>query len=145
MVDRANRYPDRFPRQCDASYGIRQWNRSIRATTQALTGPGHAVVFYDRLVSDTEATLRCLCEIIGIDFEEGMDVPVDSTAFIQPDEGWKSQASGPVRPAASKFDRLFDSDTRAKILLALEVEEFEELKNAASASPGGVFFSGTGA
>ena len=145
IVDRANRYPERFPRQCDASYGIRQWNRSVRATTQALTGPGHAVVFYDRLVSETETTLRRLCEIIGIDFEDGMDVPVDSPAFIHPEESWKAQVSGPVRPAASKFDRLFDAETRAQILRALEVEEFEKLKYAASASQGGVFFSGTGA
>ena len=144
IVDRAKRYPDQFPRQGDPSYGIRQWNRSIQATTEALSGPGHAVVFYDELVSDTESTLRSLCQIIGIDFETGMDVPVDPSAFIQPDEGWKSQVTGPVRPAISKFHKLFDADTQAAILQALEMERFEKLKHKQGGSRGDVLFSGTG-
>lgn len=141
IVDRAERYPDRFPRQGDPSYGIRQWNRSLRATVEALKGPGHVVVFYDTLVSDTEATLQALCGVIGIDFQEGMSAPGDPTPFIHPEEGWKSQVTGAVRPASSKFDTLFDPETQAQILGRLEMEEFEKLNNARAGSPGGLIQS----
>jgi hypothetical protein len=116
----------------------------MRATTEALTRPGHAVVFYDDLVSDTETILNVLCEIIGVEFEDGMDIRVDPTAFIQPDEGWKSQVTGPIRPSVSKLDELFDAHTQSEILHALETERFEKLKHARGESRGGVLFSGTG-
>lgn len=144
IVDRAKRYPDRFPRQGDPSYGIRQWNQSLRATAQAIRRPGHVVVFYDALVSETEATLQALCEIIGIDFQEGMTVPGDPGEFIQPEEGWKSQVAGGIKPADSKFEKLFDLVTRSRILGGLEEEAYEEMKNARAGSPGKLVYSGTG-
>lgn len=144
IVDRAKRYPDRFPRQQDPTYGIRQWNQSLRATAEAVEEPGHVVVFYDTLVAETEATLHALCGIIGIDFQVGMSVPGDPTAFIQPEEGWKSQVAREVKPADSKFDTLFDPEAQAQILDGLNSEGFETLKKARPGTPGGLLFSGTG-
>lgn len=144
IVDRAKRYPDRFPRQKDPTYGIRQWNQSLRATAEAVEEPGHVVVFYDALVSETEATLRALCGIVGIDFQEGMSVPGDPATFIQPEEGWKFQVTREVKPADPKFDTLFDRETQALVLGGLEVEGFGKLRKARPGTPGGLLFSGTG-
>lgn len=144
IIDRAKKYPGRFPRQEDPTYAIRQWNQSLRATKEAMEEPGHLVVFYDTLVSETEATLKALCGIIGIDFQAAMTVPADPTSFIQSGEGWKSQVAGAVRPADSKFETHLDPKTRARVLDGLETEWLEALRNAGAESPGGVLFSGTG-
>jgi hypothetical protein len=144
IVDRARRYPDRFPRQEDPSYGIQQWNQSLRSTLEAIRKPGHVVVFYDELVSETEATLQALCGIIGIEFQEGMTVPGDPTEFIHPDEGWKAQVAGAIKPADSKFEKLFDPVTQSKILGGLDGEVYERLKNARAGSAGMLVYSGTG-
>ena len=141
IVDRGKRYPERFPRQADPSYGIRQWNQSMRATEAALKGPGHAVVLYESLVAALEPTLQTLCGIVGLDFEAGMLTPADRASFTSTDEGWKSQVNGPVEMASSKFEKLFDEGTRARITERLERDVFQRLQEQALERPGGVLFS----
>ena len=142
IVDRARKHPDRFPRQADPSYGIRQWNLSMRATESAIKDPGHAVVFYESLVAEVEPTLRALCTILGFDFEAEMMVPSDPASFTDAGEEWKSQVNAPVEQAPSKFEKIFAEGERASITEALKVGLFREMKEAASEMPGGVLFSG---
>ncbi|MGW8266933.1 MAG: sulfotransferase family protein [Longimicrobiales bacterium] len=134
IVDRARKFPDRFPRQGDPAYGMRQWNRSMRATEIAMGEPGHIVVGYELLASRPEETLRGLCRRIGIGFEGGMLEAAADGSFILEEEGWKAPLSGPIRPAPSKFPALFDEGTRRRINEGLdqrfhEVVE-ERLRNA---------------
>jgi hypothetical protein len=143
IVDRAKRYPDRFPRQADPTYGIRQWNRSIRATAVALEGPGHAVVFYEDLVSEVEPTMRALCTILDLDFEPGVLTPADRASFTGPDEEWKSQVNGPVEKAQSKFEQLFDEGERVRISQSLDTGVYDALRARASEQAGGVLVSGS--
>jgi len=143
IVDRARKHPDQFPRQADPAYGIRQWNLSMRATESSIQDPGHAVVFYEDLVTSVERTLKALCTIMGIDFEVGMLTPADRTSFTDPGEEWKSQVGGPVEKAASKFEKLFDEGDRNRITETLKTDLFEDLKRKASKTPGGVLSSGT--
>lgn len=145
IVDRGKKYPDRFPRQSDPSYGIRQWNRSMRATEAAMKKPGHAVVIYESLVAAVETTLRTLCGIVGLEFEAEMLTPADRASFTSPDEEWKSQVNAPVEAASSKFEKLFDEVARARINLRLETDIYERMRADASKVPGGVLFSGIGA
>jgi hypothetical protein len=51
MVDRARKFPEEFSRQSDPSYGIRQWNQSLRATEVAMNDPGHILVLYESLAA----------------------------------------------------------------------------------------------
>lgn len=141
IVDRAQRYPGRFPRQGDPSYGIRQWNQSIRATSSALGEPGHVVVFYESLASAVEETLRSLCEILGLGFEAGMLTPADRSTFVGEEEEWKATVHAPVKVAVSKFHRLFDEPTRSRITRGLDSAIFQELKERASGFPGGILSS----
>ena len=142
IVDRGNKYPDRFPRQSDPRYGIRQWNRSLRATEVAIKEPGHVVVFYESLVESVETTLKTLCGIAGLEFEEAMLTPADPSPFTGPDEEWKHQVNAPVQAATSKFERLFDDATRLWIIRRLELGIFERMRARASKLSGGVLFSG---
>lgn len=143
IVDRARRFPDHFPRQSDPSYGIRQWNRSLRATREALDHQGHAIVFYDALVSDVSGTLKALCRGLGLSFEDGMATPADRTEFTSVEEVWKGGTEGPVKEAQSKFEGLFDEATRSQIRRRLEEGIFRELADQASGRPGNVLFSGS--
>jgi hypothetical protein len=143
MVDRARRFPDRFPRQLDPAYGVRQWNRSIRATWEAVRDPGHAVVVFEDLVRDVRSTMVRSCEILGLDFEDGMGAPSDPAGFTDASEEWKSQTAEPVRPATSKFEVVFDEEARARITGRLEASFYDSLRERAGKASGGVFFSGS--
>ena len=143
VVDRANRFPDRFPRQADPAYGIRQWNQSLRATEVALGDPGHAVIFFEDLVSALEPTLKALCAIAGLDFEPEMATPADPASFTEADEEWKAQAPIPVRPSTSKFRDLFDEGARSLISRKLQTGVYEDLRRRASGFEGGVLYSGS--
>lgn len=141
IVDRARRFPGRFEGQEDPAYGVRQWNRSIRATEAAMREPGHIVVRYETLASRPEETLRRLCRILGIDFEEGMlQAPADGS-FILAEEGWKAPLSGPIRPAASKFQDLFDEGTRKEINERLDQGFLGMVEERLGRAPGEVWSS----
>jgi hypothetical protein len=142
IVDRARNYPDRFSGQEDPSYGIRQWNQSIGASVRALKDPGHALVFYEALAKDPEATMRALCPFLGLEFEPDMVIPADRAAFSHPSEEWKNQVNSGVAPAESKFGRLFDARTRAGISQKLKKKEaLQGLRVKASREPGAVLVS----
>jgi hypothetical protein len=141
IVDRARRYPDLFPRQLDPKYAVRQWNRSLRATSGALEEPGHLLMFYRKLTEEPETTLRALFQWLGMEFQETTLVPASTDGFTKPAEEWKNVVGGPVAPAKSKFDRLFDEPARRRILNALDKGLFEQLREEASGTPGGILVS----
>lgn len=142
IVDRARRFPGKFPRQADPTYGIRQWNQSLRATELAMIEPGHVVVLYDSLSEHPEETLRALCDVIGIEFGERMLLSSPERDFVTPEEGWKASPSGPIRPSPSKFTQLFDETTQAEINVELEMDFFEEVTERLSETPDKIWVSG---
>ncbi len=142
IVDRARKYPDRFPRQANPAYGIRQWNRSMKATELAIRESGHAVVFYESLVTGVERTMRTLCGVVGLEFEAGMLAPADRERFTSPDEEWKSNVNASVEAAPSKFRSLFDEATQDRITRRLELSVFDRMLEKAAKGPGGVLVSG---
>jgi len=141
IVDRARTYPDRFPGQDDPAYGIRQWNRSLAATIRAMGDPGHALVFYEALARDPEATLKALCPFLGLDFHPDMATPADRAAFTHPSEEWKEQVNAEVAPAESKFGHIFDPGTREAIVGQLRRTDYQGLRARASQKPGNVLVS----
>jgi len=142
IVDRARKYPHRFPRQAKPAYGVRQWNRSLEATVGVLDQRGHAVVVYEQLVSALESTIHTLCGIIGLAFEEEMLIPADRSAFTDPSEEWKSAVNAPVAAAPSKFEGAFPQDVRRWITGSLNTALWGELVARGEKASGGVLVSG---
>jgi hypothetical protein len=142
IVDRARRFPGKFPRQADPAYGIRQWNRSLDATEFAMREPGHVTVLYKSLSEHPEETLRALCDVIGIEFTETMLVRSPEREFVTQEEDWKASPPGPIRPSPSKFAQLFDETTQAEIDIELETGFFEEVRETLSGTPGKIWISG---
>jgi len=143
IVDRARKHPERFRGQEDPAYGIRQWNRSIRATLKAMDEPGHLVVRYRELATEPEETLRALCRPLGLEFEAAMlDSGEGSPHFVLEEEAWKAPREGPIRPAASKFRDLFDEANRDRITRGLDMESFEALVRRLESAPGRVWVGG---
>jgi len=141
IVDRARKFPGEFSRQADPAYGIRQWNQSMRATELAMEEPGHVVVLYRALSKHPEGTLRALCGVIGIEFEEGMLARSGERGFVTAKEGWKTSLPGPIRPAISKFPHLFDEATQARINEGLKMGFFEKVRERLSDTPGSIWVS----
>lgn len=127
IVDRARRYPDRFRRQADPTYGITLWNRSMGATRAAMAEAGHVIVHYHTLASRPRETLEAVCSCIGIPFEEGMLEDRSPGEFVLEEEAWKKPLSGPIRPSPSKFESLFEKDTRDRINRALDQRFYQEI------------------
>ena len=141
IVHRARRFPDRFQRQSDPAYGIAQWNRSMRATEAALRAPGHVVVHYETLASEPQGTMEALCASMGIRFEKGMLEDWDQNGFVLKDEAWKDPVRGPIRPAESKFEALFDEDTRERINKGLDQRFYREITTRLQGGPNKVWTS----
>jgi hypothetical protein len=136
IVDRARRFPDRFRRQEAAEYGIRQWNRSLRATQAVMGKPGHLVVIYEALVQDPEETLRTICDLLELPYEPAMLDTPEEAGFVRAQEAWKADVSAPVRAAASKFPQVFDDAAQRRIEEQLRMASFHELRErAASHAP----------
>lgn len=142
IVDRARQFPESFRRQEDPAYGIRQWNRSMAATRMAMRTPGHVVVLYEELARHPRNTLRSLCRVLGLKFQEDMLRRNESREFITEREGWKERLEGPIRPAESKFTRLFDEDARRRIEEGLDMAFFREIRDRIDGEPGSVWVSG---
>ncbi len=143
IVDRARRYPERFRGQEDPAYGVRQWNQSVRATVAAMESPGHLVLRYERLASRPGETLRAICARLGIDFQEEMLEADGQTGFVLEDELWKAPRDGPLHPAPSKFEDIFDETTRRMIDGALEERSFNLIDERLRSAPGQVWGSGS--
>lgn len=141
IVDRARKHPDQFHGQADPAYGIRQWNRSMEATRQAMGEEGHVVVRYETLAGYPEETLRALSDSLGIEFEEGMLAPADSRGFVLEEEAWKKPLDGPIRPALSKFESLFDEATKTRIDEGLELGFLEEVNQRLTRSSARIWVS----
>lgn len=141
IVDRARRFPGRFRGQEDPAYGIRQWNRSMRATEAAMGKPGHLIALYEILASRPAETLGDLCHHLGIGFETGMLEAPATDGFVLKDEEWKDPLSGPIRPAASKYHDLFDEDTRRQIDRRLDQRFFGRVEERLGSTPGRIWVS----
>jgi hypothetical protein len=142
IVDRARRHPERFPRQSDPSYGVRQWNRSMDATRKALADPGHAVIVFEGLVAHPQATLETLSRLLEIDFQDRMLSPGPETAHAVREEPWKRGTEGSVEAPASKAREVFDAPALARVEAELHTSSFHELRRAVSRVPGSVWLSG---
>jgi hypothetical protein len=142
IVDRARQHPDRFRGQEDPAYGVRQWNQSIRATARAMAEPGHLVLRYEGLAAHPEETLQAICRQVGIEFQDEMLTPGGQTPFILEEEAWKAPRQGPLRPAPSKYTRIFDESTRERIDDGLEMSLLALIEDRLRSSPGQVWGSG---
>ncbi len=142
IVDRARKYPGQFPRQDDPAYGIRQWNRSVEATRRAMGESGHVVIRYETLAEHPEETLRALADHLGIEFEAGMLGPGTPEGFVLREEAWKKPLDGPIRPAPSKFDSLFDEATRTRINEGLKLGFLEYVSERLTSSSARIWVSG---
>lgn len=141
IVDRARKYPDRFPGQEDPAYGVRQWNRSLRATATAMKEPGHVVLRYEGLTARPEETLKALCRLLGISFEDRMTEEGGLGDFVLPDERWKAPREGPLRPAPSKFGEIFEEDEKKRINEGLALRTLESMDQHLQEAQGGVWAS----
>jgi len=144
IVDRAQRFPESFHRQEGPSYGIRQWNRSMRATEVAMKDEGHLVVLYEELAHHPRKTLQSLCRVLELEFQEGMLHRDNSREFVTEREGWKERPEGPIQPAESKFTRLFDEGTRHRIEEGLDMASFRKIRDRIRGAPGSIWVSGSG-
>jgi len=132
IVDRARRFPDRFQRQDRAEYGIRQWNRSVQATQEAMGREGHLVVIYEALVQAPEETLRTICQLLELPFEPAMLESAEELSFVRDKEAWKGDVNAPIEKAPSKFPKVFDAGTRERIEKQLRLTTFHKLKEGAA-------------
>jgi hypothetical protein len=130
---RALQCPSKFGRQQKLTYGIRLWNRSLKTSVQYLGKPGHTFVLYEQLVAQPELVLIRLCDDVGITYNSRMidKAPETAQQVVLPHALWMVRnVMQPPQPQPSKFDRLFDQETREWISRKLKLSELEKIKKA---------------
>jgi len=127
IVDRARRFPDRFPRQDNPVYAVRYWNRAIRAQRACLHLPGHVFSHYeDLLTTPAEETAR-LCRMMGLVYDDSMLSAQAAPNFVRSAEAWKAGTFAPIRRPAGKFWQMFDAPAQRRITNSLDWETYSAL------------------
>ena len=106
--DRAIAYPDRFAAQADPAYGVREWNRAVRAAWAQRHEAKVRTVLFSDFVAAPEDSLRSLCAWIGLDYSPRMLKESGIGEITRSQEAWKSGAGSPISPPLSKFSKVFD-------------------------------------
>jgi hypothetical protein len=128
LYDMAGKYPDLWwAKFRDLDWAITVWNRAATHTRLLLAMPEALVIRHERLLSDTEAVVREVCQFAGLPFSRCMlDCRAEAAStIITADEPWKADVMTPIRPAVEdKFERLFDAEQQAYIEARLERVDF---------------------
>ena len=129
----AQRDPQRW-RKCadgiDAS--INRWIRDMEISRGYINQPNHFLIRYEDLVEQPQANLECLCQFIGINFDERMltDYGATSKQLIRNREAWKAGVSGKIQSTNSqKFYQVFDQAQQAYVLERLSGVNLDNLFN----------------
>lgn len=130
ICDRAREYPDRFGWQRDPSYGIDLWNRTVARSIERVGRERHVFTTYDRIVRSTEDEVKRLCSRLNISFYPEMAEGNDDAQekVIPQDRPWIHGAKKkPEIRSKSKFDSLFDSRDKSKIISKINIKMFKEI------------------
>jgi hypothetical protein len=141
ICDRAKKRPERFDeKQKDPSFGVERWNRSLAASRRCLGEAGHSFVVYEQFVEEPGRVMRRLCREIGLAYDARMAEGTGPTAeAIVPEErDWIGGAKKPPEPQPSKFDKLFDRETRERITEKLDLGTYEQIKSVLREGQGGI-------
>lgn len=134
--DRAVRHPDRFERQLDPAYGVREWNRAVRMAWAQRNVRSVRTVLYDDFVSAPERTLRELCHWIDIPFQAGMLAGGDTQMISHAHEAWKQSAAAPVTPQKTKFTAVFTEKEQQWVDEHLDWTTYARLQEAVQKASG---------
>jgi hypothetical protein len=109
---------------------IRHWVRSVEFSSLHLNKPNHILVRYEKLVENSEAVLRELCDFIGTPFYPSMlkDYRKMAEKVVLKNEAWKASVVDPINNANStKFYQLFSPEQQQYILDNLSVINLNDL------------------
>jgi hypothetical protein len=95
----SRRYSDRYE---DVDRAVKTWRRSTRSSLDAKKRYGDRVFVlpFERLVRDTEATMRSLCAYLGLDFSDELSTPTFNGRPIRADSSRSVESYGVVQDRA---------------------------------------------
>ncbi|GGA66954.1 hypothetical protein GCM10011369_05740 [Neiella marina] len=129
IVDRANKYPDNFPRQANCQYAIKQWNKAISTQYKLIEKPRHSFVLFEDFISYPEKELRRLCNETGLNFYSNMlNNETGNTAHVLSTETWKNETPKGIFRPENKFSKLFSMAQRRQIIKHLESDKYIAIK-----------------
>jgi len=131
IYDRSLKFPEYFGnRKQSLNYGIQLWNNALEMAFKYVNKPDYTIVSYEHLIEKPDVTLRWICNDIGVEYEPQMVKMTEVAAqkVILPHQKWVMGAMESPRPKLSKFELLFDQETRCWISNSLKLKKFEELK-----------------
>ena len=130
IYDRACKYPHRFGFERNPVIAIDRWNKSLSQSSKYVGISGHSFVLFDKLINNTEGTLRAICADLNIDFEIKMKNVSESSINVIPSNFHHLEgARRPVGVPESKFTKLFDSETQKFIESKLHIQGYEALQD----------------
>ena len=131
IVDRAQKYPEKFGNQKDPLMGIARWNQAVRASLPYLGAVRHSFVRYQSLVQNTEAEMRRLASDLRIEYDQSMSQGTEKAAgdVILSKWPWISNARKRPQEKSSKFNRLCDKKEQMWIEDKLDLSIISKIEN----------------
>lgn len=126
LYDMGRKYPD-WAAYRNLDLAIEAWNSSARYAHLLRSMPEARIIRLERLLSETEAAVKEVCQFLGLPFTRDMiDCRAEAAgAVITAREPWKADVLTPLRSAGEdKFERLFDGGQKAYIEARLEKIDF---------------------
>ncbi|WP_226576312.1 sulfotransferase family protein [Acuticoccus sediminis] len=114
-ADRHEGWSHRYLRGADTvPRMVALWRRGVQCSLGKVGRPGHLVLYYDDVVREPHAAARAIAAHVGLDFTDAMLTP-DTTSAVLSYETWKSNVSGPIQMAGSRFATVFTPEQQAEI------------------------------
>jgi hypothetical protein len=117
-----------WKRPYDLGTCIRRWNQDVSFSLSRITTPSDHFVFYERLTSEPEATLKQLLASLGLDWEPDIleHYAHTSARLITREEAWKTAVSRTIRPSRTSEWKL-SPEQRDRVSQSLRRELYQEL------------------
>jgi len=106
-------------RYAEIGPALAYWERSVRATEQF----ADLVLDFDRLVGETETTMRAVAEFLDIQFDDALLRPTVNGTPFGANSSFESEGRGVVQATTGRGDLLRDSERREIERLARDTYE----------------------
>jgi hypothetical protein len=110
----------------DLDEAVNRWNTFL-SHAQAIREAVHVrIVRYEKLVSETKATLEDICAFAGLPYSPEMVERRSEAAreVVTTIEPWKTGVLGPLRADDDKFERVFSAEQKAYVEARLQPIDF---------------------
>ncbi len=118
MHEVTHRHPEVWEGARSIEECLGRWSEDIERTRHYAEKPGHHVVSYRDVATDSESSLQRLCSALDVGYADSMteEYQIEAEAMTKSFEEWKDSNTKEIRYSGhNKFDQRFNQEQKEKI------------------------------